>query len=114
MVIYEQRGSKTSKYHQFESDHCAQPRFNQRWECYIFSGCAEKKDSENARSVGRALKAAVLKSKEASAGGRVHFTNDEPSRIEFYYGSNSSKVKEVVKKYDPNKLFASCNGMDFN
>jgi len=114
MVIYEQRGSKTAKYHQFASDHCAQPRFNQRWECYIFSGCAEKKDAENARSVGRTLKQAVLKSKEASAGGRVHFTNDEPSRIEFYYGANSEKVKEVVKKYDPNKLFASCNGMNFN
>lgn len=114
MVIYEQRGTKTSKYHSFASDHCAQPRFDQRWECYIFSGCADQENAEAARSVGRELKNAVLKSGEAAAGGRVHFTTDEPSRIEFYYGSNSKRVQEVVAKYDPNKLFASCNGMDFN
>lgn len=112
-VMYEQRGSKSARYHQFASDHCAQPRFNQRWECYIFSGCAEKKDSENARIIGRKLKNAVLKSGDAIAGGRVHFTTDEPSRIEFYYGSNSERIRKVVAKYDPHRIFASANGMSF-
>lgn len=113
VIIYEQRGSHTSRYHQFESDSCAQPRYNQRWECYIFSGCSEKEHSEQARSIGRKLKNAILKSGEASAGGRVHFTNDEPSRIEYYYGSNSDRVREIVAKYDPHKLFSKCNGMNF-
>lgn len=113
MVIYEQRGTKTAKYHKFSSDHCAQPRFDQRWECFIFSGCADKEHAETARSVGRELKNAILKSGEAAAGGRVHFTTDEPSRIEFYYGSNSERIQEVVAKYDPNRVFATCNGMKF-
>ena len=43
MVVYEQRGTNSSRYHQFASDHCAQPRFNQRWECYIFSGLCRKR-----------------------------------------------------------------------
>ena len=114
MVIYEQRGSTSSRYHQFPSNACAQPRFNQRWECYIFTGCVEKQDAENTRTVGRNLKNAIIKSGEATAGGRVHFTNDEPSRIEFYYGANSDRIREVVSKYDPNFIFSSCNGMDFN
>jgi FAD/FMN-containing dehydrogenase len=113
MAVYEQRGTKSARYHQFASDHCAQPRFNQRWECYIFSGCAKKGDSEDARTVGRDLKNAVLKSGEAAAGGRVHLTTDEPSRIEFYYGSNSERIRKVVAKYDPHRIFASCNGMSF-
>jgi FAD/FMN-containing dehydrogenase len=113
MVVYEQRGTKTAKYHQFSSDHCAQPRFDQRWECFIFSGCADKEHAESARSVGRELKNAILKSGEAAAGGRVHFTTDEPSRIDFYYGANSKRVQEVVAKYDPHRIFAACNGMKF-
>ena len=113
IVAYEQRGTKSARYHQFASDHCAQPRFNQRWECYIFAGCADKKDAEDARKTGRYLKNAVLKSGEAAAGGRVHFTNDEPSRLEFYYGDNSDRVREVVAKYDPHRIFSSCNGMNF-
>lgn len=113
IVVYEQRGTKSARYHQFASDHCAQPRFNQRWECYIFAGCADKKDAEDARKTGRDLKNAVLKSGEAAAGGRVHFTNDEPSRLEFYYGDNSDRVREVVAKYDPHRIFSSCNGMNF-
>ena len=113
MMVYEQRGNKTAKYHQFPSDHCAQPRFDQRWECIIFSGCADAEHSEDARNVGRTLKNAVLKSGEATAGGRVHFTKDEPSRIEFYYGSNSDRIREVAAKYDSHRLFAACNGMNF-
>ena len=97
----------------FATDHCAQPRFGQRWECYIFAGCADEETSEDARRVGRELKGAVLKSGDAASGGRVHFTTDEPSRIEFYYGPNSERVREVVAKYDPHRLFASCNGMSF-
>ncbi|NNE77710.1 MAG: FAD-binding oxidoreductase, partial [Pricia sp.] len=112
-VIYEQRGSKSARYHHFPSDHCAQPRFDQRWECYIFSGCAEKSASDDARTIGRSLKNAVLKSGDAAAGGRVHFTTDEPSRIEFYYGSNSEPIRKVVAKYDPYGIFASANGMSF-
>ena len=113
MAVYEQRGSKSSRYHQFASDHCAQPRFGQRWECYVFAGCADKDTSEEARRIGRELKSALLKSGDAASGGRVHFTTDEPSRIEFYYGPNSERVREVVAKYDPHRLFASCNGMSF-
>ena len=62
---------------------------------------------------GRGVKNAVLKSGAAAPGGRVHFTTDEPSRIEFYYGPNSQRVRDVVAKYDPHRLFASCNGMSF-
>ena len=113
MIVYEQRGTRSSRYHQFPSDHCAQPRFNQRWEAYIFSGCSDKENSEEARTVGRDIKKAILKSGQAAAGGRVHFTTDEPSRIEFYYGSNSDRIREVVAKYDPNRIFSSCNGMSF-
>ena len=59
------------------------------------------------------LKNAILNSGEAAAGGRVHFTTDEPSRIEFYYGDNSERIQKVVAKYDPHRIFASCNGMNF-
>ena len=31
----------------------------------------------------------------------MHFTTDEPSRIEFYYGPNSERVREIVARYDP-------------
>ena len=112
-VVYEQRGSASSRYHQFPSGHCAQPRYGQRWECYIFFGCAEKSASEDVRTWGREVKGAVLKSGAASPGGRVHFTTDEPSRVEFYYGPNSDRVREIVAKYDANRLFAACNGMSF-
>lgn len=114
MVVYEQRGSESSRYHQFAADHCAQPRFDQRWECYVFAGCADEGSAEDARRVGRDLKSALLKSGDAAAGGRVHFTTDEPSRIEFYYGPNSERVREIVARYDPHHLFASCNGMSFS
>ena len=114
MLVYEQRGSESSRYHQFAADHCAQPRFDQRWECYVFAGCADEGSAEDARRVGRDLKSALLKSGDAAAGGRVHFTTDEPSRIEFYYGPNSERVREIVARYDPHHLFASCNGMSFS
>ena len=51
--------------------------------------------------------------KYASEGGRCHFTKDEPGRVELYYGSNSDKLRKVIAKYDPHRLFASCNGMEF-
>ncbi len=113
MVIYEQRGSTSSKFHQYPSDHCAQPRFKQRWECYVFVGCEGQENSEKTRRVGREIKDALLRSGNFKAGGRVHFTTDEPSRIEYYYGSNSDRIKKIVATYDPHQLFASCNGMSF-
>jgi hypothetical protein len=111
LVVLEQRGNKTSAYHQFPSESCAQPRFDQRWECFIFFGTQDKDHAEAMRSQGRAMKEAIIK--HAKPGGRCHFTKDEPSRIEFYYGPNSEKVREVVAKYDPKRLFATCNGMEF-
>ncbi|NKB68933.1 MAG: FAD-binding protein [Candidatus Latescibacteria bacterium] len=111
-VIFEQRGSASSRYHQFASDHCAQPRHGQRWECYVFVACFDARHAEDVRKWGRVCKDALLDS-GASAGGRCHFTTDEPSRIEFYYGDNSERVRQIVAKYDPNRLFASCNGMAF-
>uniref|UniRef100_A0A6T7KID5 FAD-binding PCMH-type domain-containing protein n=1 Tax=Attheya septentrionalis TaxID=420275 RepID=A0A6T7KID5_9STRA len=112
MVIWEQRGSDTtSAYHQFPSDSCAQPRHGQRWECYVFYGTADKDNAETCRTQGRAMKETILK--HAQPGGRSHLTKDEPSRIEFYYGDNSERLREVVAKYDPLRIFATCNGMKF-
>lgn len=112
LVIWEQRGSDTtSAFHRFPSDACAQPRHRQRWECYVFYGTPDKDNAENCRDQGRAMKETILK--HAQAGGRCHFTKDEPSRVEFYYGENAERVREVVAKYDPLRIFASCNGMEF-
>lgn len=111
IVIWEQRGSSGAAFHQFPSDSCAQPRHGQRWECYIFYGTLDKQNAEHCRAQGRVMKETVLQ--HAQAGGRCHFTKDEPSRIEFYYGENSERVREVVQKYDPLRLFATCNGMQF-
>lgn len=113
MLVYEQRGAKeTSAFHKVSSDSYAQPNFDQRWEVYIFFGCVEAKDAESMRAQGRAMRDVVL-SDAGVAGGRCHFTKDEPSKIEFYYGPNAKRVSEVVAKYDPHRLFASCNGMQF-
>mmetsp|Transcript_25573 Transcript_25573/g.55918 ORF Transcript_25573/g.55918 Transcript_25573/m.55918 type:complete len:453 (-) Transcript_25573:219-1577(-) len=111
LVIFEQRGNQTSAYHKFASDSCAQPRFGQRWEAYVFFGTQDKENAEAMRSQGRAVKDTILK--HAHPGGRCHFTKDEPARVDFYYGPNTDKVRQVVAKYDPNRLFASCNGMEF-
>lgn len=111
-VIWEQRGSvRSSAFHAAPSDSNAQPRFQQRWEAYIFFGCADKADAEAMREAGRGMKEVLLR--HAQAGGRIHLTQDEPSRIEYYYGPNSQRVREAVAKYDPHRLFASCNGMEF-
>jgi hypothetical protein len=112
-LVYEQRGNASSRYHQVPGDHCAQPRYGQRWEAYLFVGAADPSHAEDTRTWGRAVKSALLDSGGASPGGRCHFTKDEPSRIEFYYGPNSERVREVVAKYDAARLFASCNGMEF-
>ena len=113
MVIYEQRGSVTSsKYFTFASDSCAQPRYGQRWECYVFFGCAEKKDAEVMRENGRSMKQTIQS--YANEGGRCHFTKDENgARLEMFYGPNTTKLCSIVAKYDPIQLFAKCNGMEF-
>lgn len=113
ILVYEQRGSASSRYHQVPSDNCAQPRYGQRWEAYLFVGAADLSHAEDTRKWGRAVKNALLDSGGASPGGRCHFTNDEPSRIEFYYGPNSERVRKAVARYDSARLFASCNGMEF-
>jgi FAD/FMN-containing dehydrogenase len=112
-LVFEQRGNASSRYHQVSSEACAQPRYGQRWEAYLFVGAADPSHAEDTRKWGRRVKSALLDSGGASPGGRVHFTKDEPSRVEFYYGPNSERVREVVAKYDPARLFASCNGMAF-
>jgi FAD/FMN-containing dehydrogenase len=112
LVALEQRGSKSAGYHQVASDDCAQPRAGQRWEIYVFFGTADQAHAETTRQEGRDMKQVILDT-GFQAGGRVHLTNDEPSRIEYYYGSNSERVRAVVAKYDPIRLFASCNGMAF-
>jgi len=113
MVIYEQRGSKTtSKYHAFPSDSCAQPRYDQRWECYVFFGTTDKDHAETMREQGRTMKAVIQQ--YASEGGRCHLTKDEPgSRLELFYGPNTTKLRDIIAKYDPHRLFAKCNGMEF-
>ena len=112
IIVWEQRGSpKSSKYHAFSSDSCAQPRFGQRWEAYIFYGTADKENGETVRDQGRDMKKLIAK--YGTPGGRVHFTKDEPGRIDFYYGPNTNKLREVVDKYDKGRLFAKCNGMEF-
>mmetsp|Transcript_5554 Transcript_5554/g.10415 ORF Transcript_5554/g.10415 Transcript_5554/m.10415 type:complete len:451 (-) Transcript_5554:242-1594(-) len=112
MVLWEQRGSLgTSQYHAFASDSCAQPRHGQRWEAYIFFGTADKENSEIMRDQGRQMKSVIQS--YASAGGRCHFTKDEPGRLDFYYGSNTERLRGVANKYDKEGLFATCNGMEF-
>ena len=113
IVIYEQRGSlTTSGYHKFKSEDCAQPRYGQRWECYVFFGTMSKDHSEKVREQGREVKAVIQK--YASEGARCHFTKDEPGhRLELFYGPNTKKLRDTVETYDPNHLFAKCNGMVF-
>jgi FAD/FMN-containing dehydrogenase len=113
LLVYEQRGNSSSRYHQVPSEQCAQPRYGQRWEAYLFVGASDPSHAEDTRKWGRVVKSALLDSGGASPGGRCHLTKDEPSRVEFYYGPNSERVREVVAKYDPARLFASCNGMEF-
>ena len=111
-VVFEQRGSvETSAYHQAPSDSCSQPRFGQRWEAYVFFSCEEKKDAEAMREAGRAMKQVLLK--HATAGGRSHLSKDDPSQADWFYGPNTKRLQEVVAKYDPHRLFAKCNGIDF-
>ena len=112
MLIFEQRGSHgTSSYHKYSSDSSAQPRHGQRWEAYMFYGATDKDKAEAARQQGRDMRDIVTKF--GKHGGRVHFTKDEPSRVDFYYGENTPRVREVQAKYDSSRTFATCNGMAF-
>lgn len=113
LIVLEQRGSTiTSKFHEAPSDACAQPRFGQRWESYIFLGTSDLDHAETMRAEGIGLKGVV--SRHTSAAGRFRLTeDDEPARVDFYYGPNSDRVRDVVAKYDPVHLFTNCNGMEF-
>jgi hypothetical protein len=110
-IVWEQRGNMSAGYHQFASTSCAQPRFNQRWEVFTFVKEGEGGNPEDARTYGREIKEKL--SPHTESGGRVHFTKDEPGRVEYYYGENSERLRQVVAKYDPLRLFAACNGMEF-
>ena len=110
-IVLEQRGNVDAGYHQFASTSCAQPRYGQRWEIYTFVKQTGAENLEDVRKHGRDIKNTL--SKHCESGGRVHFTRDEPGKIEYYYGENSARLREVVAKYDPIRLFATCNGMEF-
>jgi FAD/FMN-containing dehydrogenase len=111
--LFEQRGSlHTSAFHDNKNTDNAQPTFDQRYEVFLFFGTPDKDKTEEMLATARQFKQVLIQG-GATAGGRVHFTKDEPSRIDYYYGPNSDRVRKVVAKYDPHRLFASCNGMEF-
>jgi hypothetical protein len=113
LLLFESRGSRaSSQMFAFPVDECAQPHYGQRWECFVFYAAAEERYAHEARDYGRAGKSAIS-TVGFKAGGRVHLTQDEPSRPDYFYGPNTERVQEVVAKYDPVRLFASANGMQF-
>ena len=109
-LVFEQRGGETSEFQKPSSDSIPHPWRGSRWEAYPFTRWTNKEDSDTMLKEARFI-GTVLQESGFVNNGRGMKLNNEQIPVENYYGDNSTRLREIFRKLDPEGIFNGNNGM---